>query len=173
MASPATSPAPGQTVSLSYVAANATGIRITATGISPITGTLAGPVSVTPQQNTTYTITATGAQGTTPATCTVAVVVTQPEPPRAIIAGPQVIDTIYRETVLDASPSVNPAGGPLTYFWEPLETGAAVLDQGQVRTRVQIAGLAGDYRFRLTVRNAAGQSGSAIVTVRFTRTTLF
>jgi hypothetical protein len=94
-------------------------------------------------------------------------------PPQAIIAGPQVIETIYRELTLDASPSVNPAGGPLTYTWEPLETGAAVLDQGQVRTRIQLAGLFGDYRIRLTVRNAQGQTASTIVTVRFLSAQLF
>jgi hypothetical protein len=60
----------------------------------------------------------------------------------------------------------------LTYIWEPLETGAAVLDQGQANSRVQIGGLAGEYRFRLTVRNAAGQQDSTIVTVRFRSTTI-
>ena len=54
----------------------------------------------------------------------------------------------------------------------PLETGAAVLDQGQANARVQIGGLAGDYRIRLTVRNAAGQQDSTIVTVRFRSTTI-
>jgi hypothetical protein len=54
-----------------------------------------------------------------------------------------------------------------------LETGAAVLDQGQVRTRIQLAGLFGDYRIRLTVRNAQGQTASTIVTVRFLSAQLF
>ena len=51
-------------------------------------------------------------------------------------------------------------------------TGAAVLDQGQPRTRVQLAGLAGDYPVRLTVRNAAGAESSTDVTVRFRSTTI-
>ena len=53
-----------------------------------------------------------------------------------------------------------------------LGTGAAVLDQGQPRTRVQLGGLAGDYPFRLTVRNAAGQESTATVTVRFRSSTI-
>jgi hypothetical protein len=34
-------------------------------------------------------------------------------------------------------------------------------------TRVQLGGLFGDYVFRVTVKNAAGQSDSTTVTVRF------
>jgi hypothetical protein len=37
---------------------------------------------------------------------------------------------------------------------------------------VQLAGLAGEYPFRLTVRNAAGAESSAIVTVRFRSSTI-
>jgi len=82
------------------------------------------------------------------------------------------VETFSRELPLNGSQSGNPAGGALTYLWEPLETGAAILDQGQANTRVQIGGLSGDYRIRLTVRNAAGQTDSAIVTVRFRSTTV-
>ena len=91
-------------------------------------------------------------------------------PPVAVITGPSLIETIYRQVSLDASQSTNPSGGALTYTWEPLSTGAAVLDQGQPITRVQLGGLFGDYIFRLTVRNAAGQSDSTTVTIRFRNT---
>jgi hypothetical protein len=95
-------------------------------------------------------------------------------PPVAIIAGPSVIDTIYRQISLDGSGSVEASGGgPLTYIWEPLQTGASVLDQGEPITRIQIAGGWGDYIIRLTVRNAAGQSASTTVTVRFRSITIF
>jgi hypothetical protein len=98
--------------------------------------------------------------------------VTPGDQPDAIITGPSVVDTIYRELVLDGSASTDPAGGALTYFWEPLSTGAAVLDQGQASTRVQLGGAYGDYIFRLTVRNAQGQMDSTTVTVRFKSTTV-
>jgi hypothetical protein len=124
---------------------------------------------VNPTGNTTYTVTATGANNTS-VTCSIAVTVTPAAPPVAIIAGPSTIETIYRQVNLDASKSTNPAGGALTYLWEPLSTGAAVLDQGQAVTRVQLGGLLGDYIFRLTVRNAAGQQASTTVTVRFLNT---
>ena len=164
-ASPSTSAKPGDPVVLSYTAVNATGLSI-----SGVTGaTITGPVTVNPTGNTTYTVTATGANNTT-ATCTIAVTVTPAQPPTAIISGPSTVETIYRQVNLDASPSVNPTGGSLTYFWEPLSTGAAILDQGQAVTRVQLGGLLGDYIFKLTVRNAAGQQDSTTVTVRFRNT---
>ncbi|MEP6538235.1 MAG: OmpA family protein [Bryobacteraceae bacterium] len=165
LATPSTSAKPGDPVVLSYTATNATAVSI-----SGVTGaTLTGPVTVKPTGNTTYTVTATGANNTT-ATCTIAVTVTPTQPPTAIISGPSTVETIYRQLNLDASQSVNPAGGPLTYFWEPLSTGAAVIDQGQAVTRVQLGGLLGDYIFKLTVRNAAGQEDSTTVTVRFKNT---
>ena len=68
---------------------------------------------------------------------------------------------------LDASQSVSPTGKPLTYRWEALGTGAAILDQGQPTTRAQLGGQFGDYVFRVTVTDAAGQSDSTTVTVRF------
>ena len=69
--------------------------------------------------------------------------------------------------------SVSPTGEALTYIWEPLNTGAAVLDQGQKITRIQIGGLFGDYVIRLTVRTASGQQDSTTVTIRFRSTTVF
>ncbi|HYP06960.1 MAG TPA: OmpA family protein [Bryobacteraceae bacterium] len=168
-ASPTTSPAPGQPVVISFLSTNATSVAFspTVTGVG-----LAGPITVRPTASTTYTITATGANNQT-ATCTVAITVTPtPAPPAAVITGPEVIETFSREVVLNADVSANPTGGALTYVWTPLGTGAAVLDQGQPRTRVQLGGLAGDYQFRLTVRNPTGQESSAIVTVRFRSSTI-
>jgi hypothetical protein len=103
----------------------------------------------------------------------VAVTVTPtPAPPTAVITGPEVFETFSREVVLSAEQSTSPTGGALTYVWTPLGTGAAVLDQGQPRTRVQLGGLAGDYPFRVTVRNPTGQESSAVVTVRFRSSTI-
>jgi hypothetical protein len=167
VASPATSPSPGSAVVISYTAMNATSISFSPTVAG---ATVAGPVTVNPQATTSYTITVTGTQNRT-ATCTVNVTVTPgEEPPTAIIIGAPVIETLSREVILDATTSTNPAGGALTYFWEPLGGDGTILDQGQGRTRVQIPGLFGDYQFRVTVRNAQGQEGTAIVTVRFRST---
>jgi len=165
IATPGTLVKPGDPAVLSYIAQNATGITI-----SGVTGaTIKGPVTVNPQATTTYNIVVTNADNKT-ATCSVTVTVQTPQPPVAIISGPSLIETIYRQVTLDASTSTNPGGGALTYVWEPLSTGAAVLDQGQPITRVQLGGLFGDYIFKLTVRNAAGQSDSTTVTVRFRNT---
>ncbi|HET8549298.1 MAG TPA: OmpA family protein [Bryobacteraceae bacterium] len=172
-ANPATITTTGGTSTISFTQTNATRVTVTNfTGTVP----LSGPITVSPTQTTTYVITATGAPGTTAATCSVTVTVNIPTgpPPVAIIAGPAVIDTIYRQLELDARGSVEASGGgPLTYIWEPLQTGAAVLDQGKPVTRIQIAGGWGDYQIRLTVRNAAGQSASTMVTVRFRSITIF
>ncbi len=169
-ANPATSPAPGQPVTLTYTAQNATAISV-----SPGPGSvpLGQPITVQPTATTTYTITATGAPGTSPATCTIQVTVLQPEPPTAVIAGGPILETFSRQVTIDGSQSTDPSGGQLTYIWEPLQTGAAVMDQGQPITRVILAGAFGDYPIRLTVRNAAGLTSEAIITIRFRSTTIF
>jgi hypothetical protein len=164
-ATPSTVTVANTPVSIAYTATNATAVTIP--GVQNVT--LTGPVTVTPTQTTTYTITAAGANNTS-ANCTVTVTVNippPPAPPTAIIAGPSSITTLSRFLTLDASPSTNPGGGALTYQWEAFGTGAAILDQGQPVTRVQLGGLFGDYIFRVTVKNAAGQSDSTTVTIHF------
>jgi len=169
VASPATSPAPGTPVRIGYTTTNGTAVTI-----SPaVSGAgLQGPVTVSPTATTTYTITVTGANNQS-ATCSVPVTVTPANPPVAIITGPSSVETINRQLTLDGSASTNPAGGALTYLWTPLSTGAAVLDQGQPMTRVQLGGAYGDYIFRLTVRNAQGLEGTTTVTVSFKSTNVF
>jgi hypothetical protein len=165
-ANPGVSARPGDPVQLRYTSTNATSVTISQVANPP----LQGPVTVNPLTTTVYTVTATGANNQT-ATCQITAQVTPVKPPTPIITGPSVVETLQRQITLDASQSVDPQGLPLTYIWTPLSTGAAVLDQGQVQTRVQFGGLAGDYIFQLTVTNSAGQSASTTVTVRFRRVT--
>lgn len=167
VATPAVSARPGDPVTLSFNAQDAITVAISGIGNVPVTG----PVTVAPSQTTTYTITATGAESS--ATCQIAVQVTPAPAPTAAIAGGPVITTLRRELTLDASGSTDPSGLPLTYFWEALGTRAAIVDQGQARTRVQLAGLSGDYPFRVTVTNSAGVSSTAEITVRFISTTIY
>jgi hypothetical protein len=169
VANPTTSPSPGSPVQISYVATNATSVEFN----PAVPGaTVSGPVTVMPQQTTAYTITAIGSGGRT-ATCSVNVNVTPPPAPEVVIVGGTFLETLNRELVLDATPSTDPSGGALTYRWEPLGTGASVLDPGQARTRVQLAGPFGDYVFRVTVTNAGGVSSTGTVTVRFRSITLY
>ncbi|MDZ4797268.1 MAG: OmpA family protein [Bryobacteraceae bacterium] len=168
-ATPTTSTTAGGNVVINYFTTNAT--RVTFSPAVAGAG-LNGPITVAPTATTSYTLTATGTENRT-ATCTVSVNVTPaPAPPTAVITGPATIQTIRRETTLDATGSTNPAGGALTYIWSPVGTGATVLDQGQPITRVQFSGQFGDYVFNLTVRNALGQQATTTVTVRFISTTV-
>ncbi|HYO81984.1 MAG TPA: OmpA family protein [Bryobacteraceae bacterium] len=169
VASP-TSVVAGNPVQISYTAANAQSVTF-----SPAVAgaTLAGPVSVTPTATTTYTITATGTNNRT-ATCSVNVTVTPvANLPTVVIAGGPIIETIQRNLTLDASASTDPAGGALTYTWDTNNPTAAILDQGQARTRVYLGALAGDYTFRVTARNAQGASNTATITVRFKSTNVY
>ena len=168
-ASPAISQKPGDPVTLTWTVANATAVSIAGIGTVPLNG----PAVVKPLTDTVYVLTAASTATSTQATCQIPVTVKQTEPPTAIISGPATIDVFTRELTIDGSGSTNPAGGKLTYLWEPLETGASVLDQNQPQTRVQLIGLAGIHRIRLTVKNEFGQSSSAIVTINFRNTTVF
>jgi hypothetical protein len=168
VANPASSPAPGTPVTISYQTTN--GTSVTVAPAVPGAG-LNGPITVTPTATTTYTITVLGANNQS-ANCSVTVTVPTVQPPVPVIVGGSVIETINRELTLDGSQSENPGGGALTYVWRPLGTGSAVLDQGQPRTRVQLGGQFGDYPFILTVRNAAGLEASATVIVRLKSTTV-
>jgi hypothetical protein len=158
-ASPSTTARPGDPAVLSWTAANAEGLAIT-----PFSGTppVNGPVTVNPMTSTTYLLTATGAQGTTPASCSITVTVPVPEPPIAEIVGPDIIRTIYYQIELEAVD----AGPGATYTWEGIGKGVSVLDQGQRRTRIQLPTLLGDYEIRLTVGNEAGGLATDTVIIR-------
>ncbi len=69
----------GQTATLTWATGGATNVAIT-----PGVGTVAqsGTFAVTPTATTTYTLTATGAAGTQPATCNIAVTVTAAQMPQ-------------------------------------------------------------------------------------------
>jgi hypothetical protein len=131
-----------------------------------------GPYVVRPTADTTYTVTAVNGYTGERATCQIRVTIQKSEPPKPVIAGPSEIEVFSREFVLDGSQSSSPSGGPLTFRWEPIQTGAVILDQGKPITRVQLPGMFGVYQIRLTVTDQFGQSASAIVSIRFRSSTL-
>jgi len=167
--SPTGSVVAGTPVSLNYTTTNATAVTISGLGAVA----LAGPVSVTPLVTTSYTITASGGAGTQPATCSLTVTVTAPQPPTAVIPGGS-IETFNRQVPIDGSGSSDPQGQQLTYIWESLNTGMAIMDQGKPVTRVILGGTFGDYTIKLTVRNQSGlTSPPAYFTIHFRSTTIF
>ncbi len=169
-ATPSVSPGPGQPVQLSFTATNATAISISGVGSVALTG----PVTVRPTEDTTFIITATGASGTTPATCSVSVKVTAAPPPPptdnppvAKIAGGPVIETVVRQVTLDGRASTSPLGLSLTYEWTSRNTAAAILNPNSPTPTVQLGELFGDYFFDLVVRDSRGvPSTVATIVVR-------
>ncbi|MDX2153978.1 MAG: OmpA family protein [Bryobacteraceae bacterium] len=161
-ASPTVSPAPGSPVQLTFTATNATSINVSGVGTVPV----GQPVTVRPTASTTYTITATGSQGTTAASCSVAVTVTQvAERPVAAISQGSALTVTTDTFGLDGTPSFDPAGGNLNYVWDVLQGEAEILDQGKVATGIRLRSGTGTYRIRLRVQNAAGQEAQAIIVI--------
>jgi hypothetical protein len=165
-ATPSTSAGAGAPVSLAYTSTNATSVSI-----SGVSGTipLQGPFTVNPQQTTTYTITATGAQGTTPATCTVTVTVSTPGPATLFFTpGPMAFTAVRTVAVrADIRGGTTAELASLTYHWQPLDAGVVVSGQGTNNVVLQAGSTPGDYRFLLTVTTATGTTIDAIETLRY------
>ncbi|HBY63148.1 MAG TPA: hypothetical protein DEH78_25280, partial [Solibacterales bacterium] len=147
---------------LTFTTTNATSVSISGIGVVPVNQ----PVTVTPAATTAYTITATGAEGTTPATCVVNVTVVRPaQPPVAAISQGAALTVASDTFGLDGTPSFDPLGGNLNYVWDVVQGSADIIDQGRVATGIRLLGGPGTYRIRLRVQNAAGQEGQAIIVI--------
>ncbi len=157
----------GEAAQISFTAVNATVVTFNGLGVS-------SPITVRPTVDTTYTLTAYGANQLTTATCQVLVKVNQPVIPIGPTANAgTTFDTISREVTLDGSQSKDPDGLALTYRWRNVDRTAAILDPTSPKTRVQLGELFGPYIFELTVTNSKGISSSSRVTVNFVSTRVF
>lgn len=172
-ADPAVSPTPGARVLLTCLAENATNIDIQPNnGVNTVAQTL-----VYPRVDTTYTCTATGANGAKD-TKTLTVRVTQPpDPPKPdpnvpviVIAGGNDIETLYRQLTLDASATTSPTGDtPLSFRWSSPNTQAAIQTPNSPITIVQLNQLIGDFFFDLEVTDAKGRKALQRVVVRLVK----
>ncbi len=176
-ANPAVTAKPGDVSRLSWTTSGATAVTISGLGAVA----LSGSADVNPQQDTTYTITASNKKFTATQTVTVKVTPLPPpveppnNPPAVQLNVPDYIETLDREILLDASGSSDPDGDKLTFQWRQIgvvnnDGSAAILDPAKAATRVQLAGIYGDYVFEVKVTDAKGASATKQVRVRFVST---
>jgi hypothetical protein len=93
-------------------------------------------------------------------------VIVTPATLTASIAGAPTIRTMYRDYVLDGTPSSS-ATGNMTFQWSAAAgADVGILDPIAPQTRIRIGGPPGDYPVTLTVNTPSGTS-SATVTVRY------
>lgn len=169
-ATPTVSPAPGAPVTLRCLADNATKVDIQPNNGQGVTSGSAA-TQVFPQQDTTYTCTATGQLSTDTKTLLVKVtpnpVLPPPGAPPVVVFKSSLIETNVREVGLDASGSYSPAGNnPLTYKWTSRSLQAAVINANSPTPIVQLSQLIGDYYFDCTVTDSRGQSTTSTLIVR-------
>ena len=80
----------------------------------------------------------------------------------AAIAGSPTITTMYRQLLLDGTPSVSDIG-QMTYQWSaPTGVNVGILDPVTAQTRIVINGPPGDYPVNLTVTTPYGTSTSTV-----------
>ena len=155
----------GDTALISFTATNANVVTFNGLGVS-------SPIPVKPTMDTTFTLTAFGANQLT-TTCQVQVKVTGAST-RVPIANPGAnFETLYREIVLDAGQSTDPDGLALAYRWRIVDKTAAILNPTSQRTTVQLGEQFGQYTFELTVTNSKGISATSRIVVSFVSTRVF
>lgn len=80
----------------------------------------------------------------------------------AVIAGAPVINTMFRQFVLDGTGSVSDVG-QMTYQWSaPPGVNVGIIDPVTPQTRIAIGGPAGDYPVNLTVTSPYGTATSTV-----------
>ena len=163
---PTTITFPGQPVTFEWRTSNATQVFIDGgVGPRPLNGsfTNAGPV-----RTQTYTLTAVNSGSS--ATAQVTVTLTPPgsgntTPTARILLGPN-INTSFRELFLDASPSFDGDGDPLTFQWRSVDGRGEVVTPNAARTAVRLReGFFGEFVFEVTATDPKGAASNATVRV--------
>jgi Bacterial Ig domain len=92
--------------------------------------------------------------------------------PACTVSGtPTLCQTANRQVTLDLSGSSSPTGNnPLTFLTVSNELSAAVLGSTSSHPSVQLAELAGDYFFTITVTDSKGNSTTVTVDLLLTNT---
>ena len=163
---PTTITFPGQPVTFEWRTSNATQVFIDGgVGPRPLNGsfTNAGPV-----KTQTYTLTAVNSGSS--ATAQVTVTLTPPgsgntTPTARILLGPA-ISTSFRDLFLDASPSFDGDGDPLTFQWRSVDGRGDVVTPTAARTAIHLReGFFGDFIFEVTATDPKLASSNATVRV--------
>jgi len=177
-ANPAVSTVPGSAVVLTCLATGAARVVISGVGNTDANGNL----TVNPTTTTTYVcvaINSAGAQVSKNLTVPVNPSSGGGTPPTVVVSGPgctvsgnlTICQTANRQVTLDLTGSSSSAGNtPLTFLTVSNELSAAVLNPTSAHPSVQLAELAGDYFFSITVTDSKGNSTTATVDLRLTNT---
>jgi hypothetical protein len=144
------------------------------TGGTPVFGSLLGvphsfsfsfDPTITSNINNASNVTITDAGANAVVSLLASVVVT-PATLTATITGAPTINTMYKEIVLDGTPSVS-SGGNMTYQWSAASgVDVGILDPVSPQTRIKIGGPKGNYPVTLTVATPFG-TASSTVTVHY------
>jgi hypothetical protein len=122
----------------------------------------AGSILVSPEETTTYTLTATSAIGTV--TADVVVTVEPANTPPVASAGRDQTVNFPNIVTLDGSGSYDPDGDPLTYSWVQVG-GTPVQLNGPTTVNPTFSAGGGSYTFRLTVQDPRGFTDTDEVTI--------
>ncbi len=162
-ASPSQSQKPGDPIRLAWSTSGATEVSIS--GIGAVTPT--GQLDVTPQSETTYTLTARGPNNS--ATQSVTVRVSGQRAPTVILNVADYFQTTMLDHVFDASASIDPDGGALTYQWvwaSPLAFRSVTFGSPDASaTTVKFSPNSGEYLIQLTVTSSRGVSITKLIRV--------
>jgi hypothetical protein len=174
-ATPPNSPSSGSPVKLACQTTGA--VTVTMAGILFLPDNAASGYTVYPATDTTYTCIATGQGGQTDTqTVTVKVVppTTTPPPPPSninpvvVLAGGNMITTIYRFIYPNASGSYSPVNNtPLSYHWTVQNNSAGIVNANSPTPVIELGLIGGTYLFNLTVTDSQGNATTQVITVLF------